>query len=93
MEDIQNIKKPTDFPPITLAELNNYTEGNKDRYINQRKPVGIIDGLIVNIDTNSIIPRYIYYLKSSEFEMIGYIHTINPKRMIFLPFYTTFVYD
>ena len=87
MADIQNIKKPTDFPPITLAELNNYTEGNKDTYINQPKPFGIIDGLIANIDTDSINPNYIYYLKSSEFEMIGYIHTINRKRMIFLPFY------
>lgn len=87
MADIQNIKKPTNLPPITLAELNNYTEGNKDTYINQPKPFGINDGLIVNICADSINPNYIYYLKSSEFEMIGYIHTINRKRMIFLPFY------
>ena len=87
MADIQNIKKPTNLPPITLAELNNYTEGNKDTYINQPKPFGIIDGRIVNIDTDSINPNYIYYLKSSEFEMIGYIHRIDHKRMVFLPFY------
>ena len=35
MEEIQNLKKRTNFPPITLAELNDYTEGNKDKYINQ----------------------------------------------------------
>ena len=87
MEEIQNLKKRTNFPPITLEELNDYTEGNKDKYINQSPPSFMFSGPIMGIFSDSTIPSYIYYLKSHDFEMIGYIDTIKRKRMIFLPFY------
>ena len=37
MEDIQTLRKPSNIPPVTLEELNDYSEGNKDQWINSRR--------------------------------------------------------
>ena len=33
MEDIQALTKPSNIPPVSLEELNDYSEGNKDKWI------------------------------------------------------------
>jgi hypothetical protein len=37
MGDIQALRKPSNIPPVTLEELNDYSEGNKDRWVNSHK--------------------------------------------------------
>ena len=73
MEDIQTLRKPSNIPPVTLEELNDYREGNKDKWINTHK---IGDSIRFARDFN---PYRIYYLATNlvnytgREEMIGYI--------------------
>ena len=87
MEDIQALRKPSDIPPVTLAELNDYSEGNKDKWINNHKI-----GTSMRF-ASDFRPDRIYYLATnvlnytSREEMIGYIDPYNRGGEIFLPFY------
>ena len=87
MEDIQSLTKPSNIPPVTLAELNDYSEGNKDQWINNHKYGAILK------KASDFRPDRIYYLgaklenpKRVE-EMIGYIDPYNRGGQVFLPFY------
>ena len=83
MGDIQTLRKPSNIPPVTLEELNDYSEGNKDKWINNHK---IGDSIRFARDFN---PYRIYYLATNlvnytgREEMIGYIK----GGLVFLPFY------
>ena len=83
MEDIQSLRKPSDIPPVTLAELNDYSAGNKDQWINNHK-IGDSMRFFRQFNDNNI-----YYLATNVLnyrtwdEMIGYINEDN----VFLPFY------
>ena len=83
MEDIQTLRKPSNIPPVTLEELNDYSAGNKDKWINTHK---IGDSIRFSRDFN---PYRIYYLATNlvnytgREEMIGYIKA----GLVFLPFY------
>jgi hypothetical protein len=83
MEDIQTLRKPSNIPPVTLEELNDYSEGNKDKWINNHK---IGESIRFSRDFN---PYRIYYLATNlvnytgKEEMIGYIK----GGLVFLPFY------
>jgi hypothetical protein len=87
MEDIQALTKPSNIPPVTLAELNDYSEGNKDQWINNHKYGAILK------KASDFRPDRIYYLgaklenpKRVE-ETIGYIDPYNRGGQVFLPFY------
>jgi hypothetical protein len=87
MEDIQSLTKPSNIPPVSLEELNDYSEGNKDQWINNHKY-----GAILN-KASDFRPDRIYYLgakmenpKRVE-ETIGYIDPYNRGGQVFLPFY------
>ena len=83
MGDIQTLRKPSNIPPVTLEELNDYSAGNKDRWVNNHK---IGDSIRFARDFN---PYRIYYLATNlvnytgREEMIGYIK----GGLVFLPFY------
>jgi hypothetical protein len=83
MEDIQSLRKPSDIPPVTLAELNDYSAGNKDQWVNSHKTGPSIQYARAFNDNN------IYYLASNlvnytgREEMIGYVK----RGLVFLPFY------
>jgi hypothetical protein len=83
MGDIQDLRKPSDIPPVTLAELNDYSAGNKDQWINNHK-IGDSMRFFRQFNDNNI-----YYLATNVLnyrtwdEMIGYINEDN----VFLPFY------
>ena len=83
MGDIQALRKPSNIPPVTLEELNDYSAGNKDQWINNHK---IGDSIRFARDFN---PYRIYYLATNlvnytgREEMIGYIK----GGLVFLPFY------
>ena len=86
MEDIQVLTKPSNIPPVTLEELNDYREGNKDKWINSRRygePLTKADNFknkgnsIFHLATKLENPKGLK-------EMIGYIDQVN---MVFLPFY------
>jgi hypothetical protein len=83
MGDIQALRKPSNIPPVTLEELNDYSEGNKDKWINNHK----IGTAITH--ARYFIPDHIYYLATNLInytgreEMIGYIK----GGLVFLPFY------
>ena len=86
MEDIQTLRKPSNIPPVTLEELNDYSEGNKDQWINSRRygePLTKADNFknkgnsIFHLATKLENPKGLK-------EMIGYIDQVN---MVFLPFY------
>lgn len=87
MEDIQTLRKPSNIPPVTLEELNDYSEGNKDQWINNHKYGAILK------KASDFRPDRIYYLgakmenpKRVE-ETIGYIDPYNRGGQVFLPFY------
>ena len=87
MEDIQALTKPSNIPPVTLEELNDYSEGNKDQWINNHKYGAILK------KASDFRPDRIYYLgaklenpKRVE-ETIGYIDPYNRGGQVFLPFY------
>ena len=83
MGDIQTLRKPSNIPPVTLEELNDYSEGNKDQWVNSHKTGPSIQYARAFNDNN------IYYLASNlvnytgREEMIGYIK----GGLVFLPFY------
>jgi len=83
MGDIQALTKPSNIPPVTLEELNDYSEGNKDKWINNHKI-----GTTVRF-ARDFRPDHIYYLATNlvnytgREEMIGYIK----GGLVFLPFY------
>jgi hypothetical protein len=83
MGDIQTLRKPSNIPPVTLEELNDYSEGNKDRWVNSHKTGPSIQYARRFNDNN------IYYLASNlvnytgREEMIGYVKS----GLVFLPFY------
>ena len=83
MGDIQTLRKPSNIPPVTLEELNDYSAGNKDKWIKSHK---IGDSIRFSRDFN---PYRIYYLATNlvnytgKEEMIGYIK----GGLVFLPFY------
>ena len=83
MGDIQTLRKPSNIPPVTLEELNDYSEGNKDRWVNSHKTGPSIQYARAFNDNN------IYYLASNlvnytgREEMIGYVK----RGLVFLPFY------
>ena len=83
MGDIQTLRKPSNIPPVTLEELNDYSEENKDRWVNSHKTGPSIQYARVFNDNN------IYYLASNlvnytgREEMIGYVK----RGLVFLPFY------
>jgi hypothetical protein len=84
MGDIQTLKKPSNIPPVTLEELNDYSAGNKDQWINNHKIGTNLRFEIAFSDDN------IYYLGKNMVnftgfeEMIGYI---GRGGTVFLPFY------
>ena len=87
MEDIQSLTKPSNIPPVSLEELNDYREGNKDQWINNHKYGAILK------KASDFRPDRIYYLgakmenpKRVE-ETIGYIDPYNRGGQVFLPFY------
>jgi hypothetical protein len=87
MEDIQSLTKPSNIPPVTLEELNDYSEGNKDKWITDHTYGPILK------KASDFRPDRIYYLgaklenpKRLE-EMIGYIDPYNRGGQVFLPFY------
>ena len=87
MEDIQSLTKPSNIPPVSLEELNDYSEGNKDQWINNHKYGAILK------KASDFRPDRIYYLgakmenpKRVE-ETIGYIDPYNRGGQVFLPFY------
>ena len=87
MEDIQSLTKPSNIPPVTLEELNDYSEGNKDKWITGHKYGATIK------KADKFRPDRIYHLatkledpKRLE-EMIGYIDPYNEGGVVFLPFY------
>ena len=87
MEDIQSLTKPSNIPPVTLEELNDYSEGNKDKWITGHKYGATIK------KADEFRPDRIYHLatkledpKRLE-EMIGYIDPYNEGGVVFLPFY------
>ena len=83
MGDIQTLRKPSNIPPVTLEELNDYSEGNKDQWVNSHKTGPSIQYARAFNDNN------IYYLATNlvnytgREEMIGYIK----GGLVFLPFY------
>ena len=83
MGDIQTLRKPSNIPPVTLEELNDYSAGNKDKWINNHKI-----GTTVRF-ARDFNPYRIYYLATNlvnytgREEMIGYIK----GGLVFLPFY------
>ena len=83
MGDIQTLRKPSNIPPVTLEELNDYSEGNKDKWITGHKTGPSIQYARVFNDNN------IYYLASNlvnytgREEMLGYVR----RGLVFLPFY------
>jgi hypothetical protein len=83
MGDIQTLIKPSNIPPVTLEELNDYSEGNKDKWITGHKTGPSIQYARVFNDNN------IYYLASNlvnytgREEMLGYVR----RGLVFLPFY------
>ena len=83
MGDIQTLRKPSNIPPVTLEELNDYSAGNKDQWINNHK-IGDSMRFFRQFNDNNI-----YYLATNVLnyrtwdEMIGYINEDN----VFLPFY------
>ena len=83
MGDIQTLRKPSNIPPVTLEELNDYSAGNKDRWVNSHKTGPSIQFARLFNDNN------IYYLATNlvnytgREEMIGYIK----GGLVFLPFY------
>ena len=87
MEDIQSLTKPSIIPPVSLEILNNYSEGNKDKWITDHTYGPILK------KASDFRPDRIYYLgaklenpKRLE-EMIGYIDPYNRGGQVFLPFY------
>ena len=83
MGDIQTLRKPSNIPPVTLEELNDYSAGNKDRWVNSHKTGPSIQFARLFNNNN------IYYLATNlvnytgREEMIGYIK----GGLVFLPFY------
>ena len=87
MEDIQALTKPSNIPPVSLEELNDYSEGNKDKWIKNHTYGTTIT------KASDFRPDRIYHLatkledpKRLE-EMIGYIDPYNEGGVVFLPFY------
>ena len=87
MGDIQTLRKPSNIPPVTLEELNDYSEVNKDKWITDHTYGPILK------KASDFRPDRIYYLgaklenpKRLE-EMIGYIDPYNRGGQVFLPFY------
>lgn len=87
MEDIQALTKPSNIPPVSLEELNDYSEENKDKWIKGHK---IGSSMRFALDFR---PDRIYHLATNLVnytgieEMIGYIDPYNIGGMVFLPFY------
>ena len=90
MEDIQDLRKPSDIPPVSLEKLNDYSDRQKDKWIYYRAYTKNYNNVK---NSNDFSPEFIYYLQTKPHynnpqydQYIGYIipHSGN---MFFLPFY------